>query len=156
MNEQDAVRARARRITALKKQIVARAMKFANLIPRDKEGKRQLRNLLAVASTTDCVDELRLYILYKAHKDGSRRFWEHCYQSKESQSLYMSLAKGKENVSLAQALSEQIRQLKNLANHVEEDSEEAYIEVVRLFLGYLFWSASVILDEQRGKGNHVS
>ncbi|MDR0948151.1 MAG: hypothetical protein LBM69_01380 [Lachnospiraceae bacterium] len=141
---------RQSKLAEQKPYIVRQANEFGKLIPTKRDGKRQFRNLVSVAATVDCVEELRLFILYKAHKEGTRSYWETVNTSKEAQRLIQKFTYGKTNVSLAEVLSDKLLHLKSIADRIEQDSQEVYLEVVRLFLGYLYWNVCILTDEQRG------
>jgi len=91
--------------------------------------KRQFTSLVDAGTQAACAEALILFIQYKNAKDGSRSGWS----------------------ELAKPLTDEIQALKEKSSKLIGNPEENYVQLARLFLGYLMWAASVALEEDRRK-----
>ena len=124
-NEELAANQRA--IDSLKPGMIEQAQKL--LQGRRIPDKRQFTSLVEAGVQAACAEELILFIQYKNAKDGSRSGWS----------------------DLAKPLTEEIQALKGKTSELKGDPDENYLQLARLFLGYLLWAASVTLEENRQK-----
>jgi hypothetical protein len=91
--------------------------------------KRQFTSLVEAGVQASCAEELILFIQYKNAKDGSRSGWS----------------------ELAKPLTDEIESLKALSEELADDKKDNYLQLTRLFLGYLMWAANVQLESRKGQ-----
>jgi len=94
-----------------------------------KGGKRQFTDLVAAAAQACCIDEFKLYIKYKAAKEGTRGVW----------------------YDLADPFNAKVDDLmKTVADEIKQNDETVRLEVLKRFCGYLMWRAHADIAAQGG------
>ena len=114
-----------RTIDALKPKLIGRAQ--AVLHGKSIPQNRQFVSLVEEGVQAACVEELTLFIQYKNAKEGSRSSWS----------------------QLADPLVKEILELRESASKLSGEEGENYLQLVKLFLGYLMWEANVQNDLRR-------
>jgi len=112
-------------INALKPSMIEQAKKLVQ--GRRIPDKQQFTSLVEAGGQADCAEELILFIQYKNAKEGSRTGWS----------------------ELAKPLTDEIKALQEKASKLKGNPDENYLQLARLFLGYLMWAASVKLEDER-------
>jgi hypothetical protein len=140
---------RRKAIDAKKRKIIEKVKKFvreqSTTIENNRRslGKRQFSGLVDAGAQACCFEELELLISYKGTKGRG------------------NAGSGGLPEELAKSLVVELRNLKNLAKSIKESdcagvfadlSEEViHLDIVRLFLGYLFWAASPVIAKKQKK-----
>lgn len=93
-------------------------------------GSNQFRSLASLCSKAECCEEIEMLIAYKMAKAGKDKSWN-----------FVSTGK----ISPGQAVLDVIQYI-----HDNDGTEEERLTSLRLFFGYMYWSARIWSDEAAG------
>lgn len=95
-------------------------------------GSNQFRSLASLCSKAECCEEIEMLIAYKMSKAGRNKSWNLAPAGMKSP---------------GDAVLEVIKYI-----HDHDSSEEERLKSLRLFFGYMYWSARIWSSETRTAG----
>jgi hypothetical protein len=124
-----------------------RSTTIGRFLSREKSemGYKQFADILMACRKATCVDEFKLYILYKGSKENSA--WGRWLGEKSLSKYLNDLIDGR-----LKEIAQEIAAKKELG--AEDDFDDIYLAVLEKFLGYLYWGVKV-LGADRGNGGGI-
>ena len=117
------------------------AKQHFDAITKTRDGKKQFTDLVEASSQASCIDEFKLYIKYKAAKEGTRSLWGGI-----ANPFNAKIDKLIENIAKKIEEDDEIVKLE-----IDKDDEIVKLEVLKRFCGYLMWRAHADISERGGR-----